>query len=65
MEKNITAKKFFNQFGGYTREEMLKKAIEFAKYHVEKALIAASENSIKMSSTKDTVKNAYDLNNIK
>lgn len=37
---------------------------EFAKMHVEKALIAASENSVKMSATKDTVRNAYDINSI-
>ena len=39
--------------------------IAFTTYHVARALIAASENSVKMSSTKETVRNSYDLNNIK
>lgn len=39
--------------------------IAFATYPVEQALITASENSVKMSSTKETVRNSYDLNNIK
>ena len=36
MKKIPTVNKFFNQFGGYTREEMLVSAKEFAKLHVEK-----------------------------
>ena len=47
MNTNLpTAEEFFNQYGGYTREEMLQRAIEFAKIHVKKALQAAYENGM-------------------
>ena len=36
LDNMITAENFFNQYGGYTREEMLIRAREFAKLHVEK-----------------------------
>ena len=32
----MTAESFFNEYGGYTRDEMLCKAREFAKFHVKK-----------------------------
>lgn len=44
MNKIPTVDNFFNQYGGYTREEMLKRAIEFAKLHVKAALEAAHRN---------------------
>lgn len=47
-------------------QKNIKKAmIEFAKLHVEAALEVAANNSVKLSSTKDTVKNSYNLENIK
>lgn len=33
--------------------------IEFAKLHVEAALEAAAENHVKLSATKDTIRNSY------
>lgn len=39
--------------------------IEFAKAHVREALEAAADNSVKLSHTKDTVRAAYPLENIK
>lgn len=33
-----TVNDFFNQYGGYTREEMLSKTLEFTKLHVKSAL---------------------------
>ena len=41
----MTVENFFNKHGGYTREEMLERAIEFAKLHVEAALRAVNENA--------------------
>ena len=35
LDNMITAEDFFNQYGGYTREEMLIRAREFAKLHVK------------------------------
>lgn len=63
----MTAEKcYLKETGCIINHRDVKKAmIAFATYHVQKALEAASENSVKMSSTKDTVRNAYDLNNIK
>lgn len=72
--ENITAKEILlpyktNDWGpgvdDYDEYNIIKAMIEFAKIHVEKALIAASENSVKMSATKDTIRNAYDINSIK
>jgi len=40
-----TAEEFFNQYEGYTREEMIKKSIEFAKLHAEAALAKAIEKA--------------------
>lgn len=39
--------------------------IEFAKMHVQAALKAAAENSVKMSATQATIENSYPLENIK
>jgi hypothetical protein len=74
MENNIqTAEEFFNQFGGYTREEMLERAIEFAKAHTEAALKAASltirpeylAQGTDIVVAKKKILSAYPLNNIK
>jgi len=74
-EKIITAEEWFNQYGGYTREEMLQEAINFAKYHVEKALKIASCNAVTKLHNNgnrvlqiidtESIVNAYDLENIK
>ena len=77
-EKIITAEEWFNQYGGYTREEMLQEAINFAKFHAENALLAAcekvkmkgmlialEENGVKNVIDKNSILNAYDLENIK
>ena len=83
-EKIPTAEAFFNQYGGYTREEMLERAKEFAKLHVQEALKQASEKSLMKDVNedchyedeegnfpeiyfidKDSILNAYGLNNIK
>lgn len=45
--------------------EWLEKMREFARYHVQKALEAAADNSVKLSSTKQTVIASYPLENIK
>ena len=45
--------------------DLKKPMIEFAKLHVEAALEAAADNSVKLSSTWSTVRNSYDLNDIK
>lgn len=42
-----TAEEFFNQYGGYTREEMLERAREYAKLHVKAALEAAQKEAMK------------------
>ena len=72
MPKEITAEEFFNQYG--TREEMLKRSIEFAKLHVEAALKEASEKAtIKYDHFDDmaayinesSILNSYPLNLIK
>lgn len=67
---------FFNQYGGYTREEMLKRAIEFAQAHSEAALKAAAENAEAKENSNDygtgkiwvdekSILSAYPLTNIK
>ncbi len=76
MDNIPTVQEFFNQFGGYTREEMLNRAKEFAKLHVEFALKAASEVELDdislMPEANDfeesrqiSILNAYPLSNIK
>ena len=45
MKELPTAEEFFNQYGGYTREEMLERAIEFAKMHVHATLKKAYMDS--------------------
>ena len=54
LDNMITAEKFFNQYGGYTREEMLIRAREFAKLHVKAALKKAFNNSEMRVSENDT-----------
>lgn len=41
MKKIPTVEDFFSQYGGYTREEMLVRSVDFAKLHVQAALQAA------------------------
>ena len=41
----ITAEEFFNKYGGYTREEMLERALEFTKLHVKEALKLVMEKA--------------------
>ena len=41
----MIADKFFNQCGGYTREEMLETAVEFAQACVQEALVVAADNA--------------------
>ena len=54
MNKIPTAEEFFNPYGGYTREEMLIRAREFAKLHVKAALKKAFNNSEMRVSENDT-----------
>ena len=84
----MTAENFFNKYGGYTRKEMLERAIEFAQFHINAALRAAYENSevrvtenalieegncyisyddgvFTITCDKDSILNAYPLDNIK
>lgn len=61
----IIAEEFFNQHGGYTREEMLKRAKQFAEEHVKEALESAylsSELRISENATneKPTFAQSYD-----
>ena len=72
MNKIPTAEEFFNQYGGYTREEMLIRAREFAKLHVKAALKEASEKAEWKGYTLAAVEicdysilDAYPLENIK
>jgi hypothetical protein len=67
-----TAEEFFDSQVGYKQTEMLNKAIEFAKFHVEKALLMASEKAELESISdydiivnKDSILNAYSLDEIK
>ena len=46
MKELLTVEEFFNQYGGYTREEMLERAIEFATMHVHAALDTAYQNGM-------------------
>ena len=45
MSKIPTAEEFFDSVVGYTHTEMCERAIEFAKLHVEAALIEADCNA--------------------
>ena len=45
MSKIPTAEEFFDSVVGYTHTEMYERAIEFAKLHVEAALIEADCNA--------------------
>ena len=72
LDNMITAENFFNQYGGYTREEMLIRAREFAKLHVKAALKEASEKAEWKGYTLAAVEicdysilDAYPLENIK
>lgn len=74
----MIAEKFFNQYGGYTREEMLETAVEFAQACVQEALVVAA-NKAKMDFTdglggegtknvgivKSSILGAYSPHNIK
>lgn len=55
-----TAKEFADRYdwdnSSLDIEELLR---DFAKMHVKAALEAAAENSVKMSSTKATIRNCY------
>lgn len=70
----VTAKEFYElvtnpeRFKGSSleyKEYAIEAFKEFARLHVKAALEAAADNSCKMSSTRDTVINSYDLDNIK
>ncbi len=74
-----TSEEFFNQYGGYTREEMLIRAIEFAKMHTKTALEVAFDKGIvgiegafgvywnraDLLLDRESIINAYPLNLIK
>jgi hypothetical protein len=72
----MIADKFFNQYGGYTREEMLREAVKFAKACVQEALIIAADNAVAKENPSDygtgeiwvdkkSILEAYSLNKIK
>ena len=67
-----------NTSARFTREQVIELAIKFAKYHVQEALKKASEDGeveeyypnpytseTRMIVNKDSILNAYDLNQIK
>jgi len=60
-----TANEFFNQYGGYTREEALERSIEFAKMHVKQALEKASLVRYDKEPFKKKFLNCYPLDNVK
>jgi DNA-directed RNA polymerase subunit F len=63
-----TAEKFFNKYGGYTRKEMLERAKEFAKLHVEAQRECVEEEVSKTdlnTGRQLSIINAYPLTNIK
>lgn len=62
-----TAEEFYKeQFGDSYKDYMIVSTmIQFAKFHVQAALKAAADNSVKMSSSPDTIRNSYPLTNIK
>jgi HEPN domain-containing protein len=73
MDKIPTAEEFLENYrfraaehiGNSDFDVMIVYAKEFAKLHVKAALEEAANNSCKMSSTRDTIRNAYDLDNIR
>ena len=40
-----TVAEFFNQYGGYTREEMLERAKQFAEEHVKEAITSIYQSA--------------------
>lgn len=62
VNKIPAAEEFFNQYGGYTREEMLIRAIEFAKMHVKAALEAAVENETARIYCRDSYDEFIEIN---
>jgi len=69
-----TAEEFFDSTVGYTRTEMLQRAVEFTKFHVEAALKSAAKKAkitiqqygmvISEVVDKESILNSYDLNQI-